>query len=574
MAIIKSCDAAIPLKTVAVTSDLSHNPPLTHHHIDLSGKDRMVRISDLVETRDSVPQASSSKMNTVDGTSCCQGVRQSGPLSVRSTDGDNAQTNSAFDKLPPELLVEIFKHARTDGIRDVYVQKYPTPLTQVCRYWRSVALDAPTLWSNIYIMKHYTEETREAAHINLERSKICPLFLTWFSNQWQFTAEAQEVIDDLIIPYANRWQRITLIASGEEVADALVAAMGPLDFEILQDLEISRLSPRASGLTLCRSAPLLRRCRLSHVPSLPPLPLNLVVLDCEFTIPGSEPFNLDPWLEFLPHVAHSLEHLRFGPPASDVSVTPRESRVTLPNLKSLLVRDSHCIMDHILTPNLTYFAAFHPFEPDARKVAEMFHGFFAPKLQSVRFGQTPLLPLLTSQDLPSMFPELETVVFEGCDDESAFINLLEPPQPPSVRRATKYPPKHQNVENPFPKLKELAISELANWTSLQAAIENRRKNGDKTFRTVHLPKEGVIGNLMQYLTRWLPKQGVKLALYEPGELVASTPPGFQDDFCNEEFRLFHEIVDERPWDGEEDEDFEIWQERFMDRLNFQLPNDY
>ena len=494
-----------------------------------------------------------------------------GLLNTRLTDGKNALANFAFDKLPTELLVEIFKHARPDIAWGAYVQKYPTHLTRVCRYWRSVALDAPTLWSNIYIMKHYTpEETRVAARIYIERSRTCPLLLTWFSNQGQANAKAQEVINNLIIPYANRWQRITLIADGDEVADTLLVVMGPLDFQILQDLEISRLSsqPSLSVPTLCRSSPFLRRCRLRYVSSLPPLPSNLVIFDCLLTMLEGEPFNLDPLLEFLPHVAHSLEHLRFGPPIFGISVTRRESRVTLQNLKSLLVRDSCGIMEHILTPNLTYFTASHPFEPDARKVAEMFYGFSAPKLQSIRFGQTPLLPLLTLHDLPSMFPQLESVMFADCTDELAFIDLLEPPQPnnPSSLQTTASHPENRKAENPFPKLKELAISNMVDWTSLQVAIEKRLKNGDKSLRMIHLPKENITGPVVRHLTHWLPKQGIELVLYEPSNSYLSAPPVFQDDFCTEECRLI-EMMDETDWDDDEEdddedfEDFEYWQER-------------
>ena len=229
-------------------------------------------------------------------------------------------------------------------------------------------------------MKRYTEETREAARISLGRSKTCPLFLTWFSKEGQTDAEAREVIDDLIIPHANRWKRITLIANVEEVPDALLTAMGPLDFQILQDLEISRLSPRLSWLTLGRNAPLLRRCQLRHISSLPLTPSNLVVFDCLFVLLEEETFNLDPLLEFLPHVAHSLEHLRFGPPASDILVTPRKSRITLQNLVSLLVKDSDDIMEHIFTPNLAFLAASYPFNPDARKNSREVPWFFCSKV--------------------------------------------------------------------------------------------------------------------------------------------------------------------------------------------------
>ena len=470
------------------------------------------------------------------------------------TDNKNPLADFAFKNLPTELLVEIFKHARPDNVEHAHNEEflYPLALTQVCNYWRTVALEAPTLWTNIRIMDFYTEQTQEAASMFLERSKSCPLFLTWFSKPGQTNVDAQEVIDRLIIPYAERWQRITLIASNEVVPDALFAVMGPLDFPILQDVEISCLPAQSPPpkLALCRNAPNFRRYRLRNISSLPPLPSNLVVFDCV----TREPLSPDPLLEFLPHVAHSLEHLRLGPSTSEVSATSRRSKILLQNLKSLLVKDSHIIVNCILTPNLIHFAVVHPPDADAQKAAQMFNGFSAPKLQLIRFHRTPLLPLLTSHNLPSIFPQLESVVLLDCIDESAFAPLLELPQPmepSSLQKAPKYPPKHRKVENPFPKLEELVISDVKNWTSLQAAIEKRLKNGDSSLRKIQMPKEEVPETIVQHLTRWLPKQGIELILYKR-EFPILAPPEFQDDFSNEEFRLFSDIMDELLWNGDDE----------------------
>ena len=200
----------------------------------------------------------------------------------------------------------------------------------------------------------------------------------------------------------------------------------------------------------------------------------------------------------------------------------------------------------------------------------MFHGFPVPKLQSIQFRGIPLLPLLTLHDLPSMFPQLESVMFADCTDESAFIDLLEPPQPKelsSLQKAAKHPPNHRKAENPFPKLKELAISDLADWTSLQAATEKRLKNGGESLRTIHLPKGDEAEPIMWHLIHWLLKQGIELVSHEPRQLRVYTPPEFQGDFCNEEFRLFREMTDGTDWDDEEYDDHEghegheYWQER-------------
>ena len=498
-------------------------------------------------------------------------------------DNENSLADFAFDRLPTELLVKIFHHTRANSVWDACKTKYPYPvaLAQVCRHWRNVALCAPTLWTDIRIVKYDKEDTKEAARVYLERSKMCPIFLTWFSYPEQSYADIQRVIHDLIIPRAEYWQRITLLAGNPAVTDALLTAIESLDFPILQDVEIScmlvEFSP--SNPTFCHNAPLLRRCRFRSVLSLPPLPSNLVVLDCIFSASELIEFDLDPLLEFLPHVAHSLEHLRFGPPAvSKVRFTPRTSRIPLEQLKSLLIKDSHAIMDHIFTPNLSYFLVLHPPEADTMDAAKVFEGFSAPALRSMQLYVTPLLPILNAHNLPSMFPQLESITLSGCTDESVLALLLEPPKskkPSSLKKASKYPPKQRKVQNPFPNLKELTISDVSIWTSLQAAIEKRLKNGDKSLKKIQLPKEEATEAIMSHLRRWIPAQGIELVLYKPGELSVS-PPEFQDDFCDEETDLFLEVVEQNELMESYEEDYiseyEYWEERDMFPPDYELPS--
>ena len=471
---------------------------------------------------------------------------------------------------------------------DVYTERYPYPLalSLVCRHWRAVSLAAPTLWTNIRISDYYSENVKAEVSTYLERSKTCPIFLTWCFESGQRKIDAEVVFNELIIPCAGRWQRITLIAESGAVPDALVTAMGSLDFPVLQDIEIACLSERhvsPSDLTLCRNAPLLRRCRLQSIASLPPLPSNLVVLDWEFQAPWADPFDIDPLLQFLPHVAHSLEHLRFCPSSSEILPSSPGPRIPLPNLKSLNVKLSHIIVEHVLTPNLTHLTVVLSPEANARKVAKMFDGFSAPKLQVIQFYRTPLLPLLDSHDLPSMFPQLESIVCYFCTEESAIVPLLLPPtpkKPSSLQKASKYQPKRREVANPFPNLKELAISDMTVWTSVQAAIEKRLKNGDKSLRKIHLPKGDMPESIMSHLTRWLPKQGIELVQYESQDFPMTSIPDFHDEFFQEEVFLFG-IVQGGDWEDDDDddydddeEDFDYWEERLMDYPDYELPNEY
>jgi hypothetical protein len=457
------------------------------------------------------------------------------------SDGQNLLVGSACGELPTELLVKIFKHTRPHS-PDTYtgVYSYPVALAQVCHHWRAVVLGAPTLWSNINIMEYTTDKSKVAAHTYLELSKMCPLFLTWFSHE-QTNINVQEVINNLVIPFAERWQRITLIAHDEEAPNALLTAMETLDFPNLRDIEISsyfmRLSP--SELTLARSAPLLRRCRLDSFPSLPPLPSRLVVLDYLLTALNAEPVILDPLLDFLPHVAHSVEHLRFRSINFQVLVTPRRSRILLQQLKSLLVEDSHIVMNHVLTPNLTYLAVIHPQNADAHKIAGMLDGFSAPKLHTLQFYRTPLLPLLASHHLPSMFPQLESVIIDNCINEPAFISLLVPPGLKKPLSDLQSGLKYRQVKNPFPKLKELtmSVSDTRHLISLQAAIRGRFKNGNRSLRKVLLP-DTIPRQARSFMKQWLRERKIELVQYEDGKWLIPTPPEFQDDINEEEFRYF------------------------------------
>ena len=525
-------------------------------------------ISDIAD-EDSFPEASSSKIRITNGASCPQNTGERFTESSAVADNENLLADFAFDKLPTELLVKIFHHARADSVLEACATKYPYPvaLAQVCHHWRNMALGAPTLWTDIRIVQYGTEETREAARVYLERSKTCPIFLTWFADPGQSDTDIQGVIHDLITPGAERWQRITLLAGTIIATDALRSVMQSLDFPILQDVEIScTMEYPPSNRTFYCNTPLLRRCRFNDFPSLPPLPPNLVVLDCIFSALELTEFDLDPLLEFLPHVAHSLEHLRFGPPsASKIQFTPRTSRIPLEHLKSLLIRNPCVIMDHILTSNLTHFAASHL--RDVTGAAETFENFSAPMLRSIQFHDTALLQILKAHNFPSMFPQLESITLHACTDESAFALLLEPPEPKKSSPSQKAS-RHLEVQNPFPNLKELTISDMTTWTSFEAVIEKRLKNGDRSLRKIRLPKVKA-AEAMSYLCRWLSEQGIELVLYEPGKVSTSTPE-FQDDFCDDEARLFREIMEpsehyEFDWDipydyssGEEEEVIYCW----------------
>ena len=98
---------------------------------------------------------------------------------------ENPLADFKSDRFPTELLVRNFHLARADSALEAYTDtfRYPIALSQVCRRWRAVVLDAPALWTNIDVPEYHTEEAKEAARIYLERSKTYPIFLTWFTGK-------------------------------------------------------------------------------------------------------------------------------------------------------------------------------------------------------------------------------------------------------------------------------------------------------------------------------------------------------------------------------------------------------
>ena len=231
----------------------------------------------------------------------------------------------------------------------------------------------------------------DIVHTYLGRSKMCPLSLIWYRRLFDDLRIAQVLIDHLIKPSAERMERITsFIDTRREIGTgAFFTEIGSLNFPILRDVEIFCQVSSPLTYTLGRNAPLLRHCRLHCSYLLLPLSSNLVVIDYSSTLLG-EGTNVNHLLEFLPRVAHSLEHLRFRPPFN-ICFAAGGLKINLQNLKSLLIENNYAIMDHILVPNLIYFAAPRLFFVE---VGKMFNDFSAPKFQSIQFYQVSLTPLL------------------------------------------------------------------------------------------------------------------------------------------------------------------------------------
>lgn len=127
-------------------------------------------------------------------------------------------------RLPPELIVEIFRHyiENTLDYSDLSEYTLPWALTHVCRRWRQIAVNTPTLWKSLPPLRlvggmQNTELKRHIARIStlLERSSKEPI--SFFLSK-KVTPQLDDAILLLLFEHSERWERISLDISEDVCA--------------------------------------------------------------------------------------------------------------------------------------------------------------------------------------------------------------------------------------------------------------------------------------------------------------------------------------------------------------------
>ncbi|KAJ6464370.1 hypothetical protein C8R45DRAFT_1219885 [Mycena sanguinolenta] len=84
-----------------------------------------------------------------------------------------------FLTLPTEIIIEIFIRVPPPYPETTWLAGplSPTPLTQICREWRQIALSLPSLWRAINLTDNGTpvEQRARICNLWLKRSRSCPL---------------------------------------------------------------------------------------------------------------------------------------------------------------------------------------------------------------------------------------------------------------------------------------------------------------------------------------------------------------------------------------------------------------
>ncbi|KAF8150408.1 hypothetical protein K438DRAFT_441211 [Mycena galopus ATCC 62051] len=234
--------------------------------------------------------------------------------------------------LPNEITAEIFIH---------FLPPYPnyppftgldspTLLTQICRQWREIALDTPTLWRAMSLSDPSIPFKRKAYLFDtwLSRSRCCPLSIHFD----KYDVEDPHAIEILsaVVPHRTRWECLHLSLSPSH----MLFMEGPMPLLCRLDLTLDNGSN--DGTISFRDAPLLRSITLRAATPLkiafPPQQITSLTL---YRIYRSEYAVILQQTSNLVHCELGVV-LNYGTGSSD---PPPEHAIELPHLESLALRN-------------------------------------------------------------------------------------------------------------------------------------------------------------------------------------------------------------------------------------------
>ncbi|KAJ7645983.1 hypothetical protein DFH06DRAFT_1136141 [Mycena polygramma] len=293
--------------------------------------------------------------------------------------------DSPIPLLPPEITAAIFEHCLPPYPRQHRSLKQPWPspgeapllLGQICRQWREISLNTPTLWQTIAFADSMSVELLK---VWLSRTRGRPLYLYIIA----IDAARADLIMRAVMPYCSQWQDVCL-------RQLPLLALLHLDKAVFPRLERLNLSSREGmGVLTIQDAPLLREANIHRIPIRFELPLsrltcmtlnasiaetigvlrccpNLVTLDCNSMAFGDD---VPPPLE--------LPLLR----SLDIATTRILACLTVPRLEQLQIFhnvDIDAVVDRVQalvsrsSCELQYFAIRMDFNSTEAQCRRLFH---------------------------------------------------------------------------------------------------------------------------------------------------------------------------------------------------------
>lgn len=171
---------------------------------------------------------------------------------------------SSIRHLPPEIMADIFIHALpTPDAAVPHPLCAPLIFTQVCLWWRDIALSTPRLWSSIRLDLTPRSLRRSVGLVKMymDRSKHCPLYLNFQCRSGSLDCKPML---DIVIPHSARWQNINF-----RLPMMAHAALAPVreSLSSLQSIELACVTQNETeidALGLYELAPELKEVVLTY----------------------------------------------------------------------------------------------------------------------------------------------------------------------------------------------------------------------------------------------------------------------------------------------------------------------
>ena len=261
---------------------------------------------------------------------------------------------TAFNLLPTEILLSIFDL----DVRDYYYPERKYQLAGVCRRWKNVILDCPSLWTTIHVA---TSASSVMTH--LERSRGALLDIVIETSLWSQSRHLALVPSlDIIEPLAHRWHSLTITDVDSDDHEAMyeltltefiTARINPLQFPSLKYVSISFFDCSLDFLSPAR-APALEHLELytfqAEYTAFPSVTaLKTLRLDCEYN-PVDYPL--------FPHLIPTQTLTELSISGLIGAFSPQPNSIHFPSLKMLEISDlekASQFMDAIIAPNLERF---------------------------------------------------------------------------------------------------------------------------------------------------------------------------------------------------------------------------
>ncbi|KAJ7645987.1 hypothetical protein DFH06DRAFT_1332926 [Mycena polygramma] len=255
--------------------------------------------------------------------------------------------NSPILLLPPEITTAIFEHCLPPHPRQhrSFKQPWPSPgeapllLGQICRQWREISLNTPTLWQ---IIAFDDTMSVELLKVWLSRTRGRPLYLDIAA----VDAARADLIMRAVMPYSSQWQDVFLWLPALAHQHLHMAV-----FPRLERLDLS--STQGTGFSI-RDAPLLRDANLH----------NFAYLRFELPLPQLTCLTLSASIAATIAVLRccpNLLNLYCGSSGFGVNVLPP---LELPLLRSLDIA-STSMLRCLTVPRLEQLQIFHTLDMDA-----------------------------------------------------------------------------------------------------------------------------------------------------------------------------------------------------------------